>query len=719
MDYRNLQYSGLAFKTKGNINPMGMPYIYFSSHPQDFNAFFETVVDDILKIQSHVVIWYLKEPLGEIDEKLLLEDLKQMQLLVIPVTKHFLEEENRARDVELKFALEYHIPVLPILQEAGLATLFSRKCGNIHCICKETNGKIIYEKILSTFLSTILVSEKMIEQIREEFKAQCFLSYRKLDRKHVNEVMKVLHKNKIMWDVAIWYDDYLIPGENFDDFIKREIEKSDVFVLLVTPNLITEENYVMRIEYPLAVEQKKDIIPILAEKTSYAVLKEKYENIPPIIGLADENTVFEVLNSVLENRELLKSDNSPEHLYKIGLAYLYGIDVEIDYGKALYLITRAAQQNFAAAYKKLIFMYKNGEGVEKNHEKVAFWQSQFVEHINKQGLKSEEYRNGLKKFYATRDLGDTYFSLFQYENALQMYKKSLEIISEMLELWLGIMDHRNNEEWSCKSDIYLKMADAYKGLKDYKKAKKYYLYSIYIDIELDNNEEISSHNTMRNLAMSMAKYGRFSLEIKEIKQAKEAFLAAEQLLTQLIDGVIWGDPIHNDVAYLGSNSFDKSIDVHINLKTVYEYLAEIAIFEISFDNLFSSFYNAQKHAYWIYKNTDDEYYMQNLYAINVSIAYISEMCIQKDEWVKKGIVVQKMNEIYNLIHSVEFLCTQIHGEELLEALKNSLQAYDIEELERGMQLTKITMADIEKYAETLWEDKKANDENSNNDKEKF
>lgn len=589
MDYRNLQYSGLSFRTKGNINPMGMPYIYYSSHPQDYKVFFEATVDEILKIQSNVVIWYIQEPLEDVDEKLLLEDLRQMQLLVIPVTKHFLEEENRARNVELNYALEYHIPILPILQETGLATLFSSKCGDLHCICKETYGKIIYEKILSDFLSTTLVSEKMIEKIRAEFKAQCFLSYRKVDRMHVNEVMKVLHKNELMWDVSVWYDDYLIPGKNFNEFIKKEIEKSDVFVLLVTPNLNIKENYVMRIEYPLAVEQKKDIIPILAEETSYVVLREKYENIPQTICLADENKVLEVLSSVLKKRELLKRNDSPEHLYLIGLAYLYGIDVEIDYGKALNLITRAAKQKFPAAYKQLIFMYKNGEGVEKNLKKVVFWQSQLLEYINKQTLKSGEYQDGLNKFYATRNLGDTYFSLFQYENALQMYKKSLEIISEMLELWFGIMDHRNNEEWSCKSDIYLKMADTYKELKDYGKAKEYYLDSIYIDIELDNNEEISSHKTMRNLAMSMARYGRFSLEIKEIKQAKKAFLTAEQLLTQLIDGVIWGDPIHNDVTYLGSNSLDESIDVHVNIKTVYEYLVEIAIFEINFDALFFIF----------------------------------------------------------------------------------------------------------------------------------
>ena len=149
----------------------------------------------------------------------------------------------------------------------------------------------------------------------------------------------------------------------------------------------------------------------------------------------------------------------------------------------------------------------------------------------------------------------------------------------------------------------------------------------------------------------------------------------------------------------------------MNIKTVYEDLAEIAIYEINFDALFSCFYNAQRHAYWLYKNTENEYFFQDLYAINVCITYISEMCIQKEEWIKKGIVLKKMNEMYDLIHN------QIHCEELLDVLESSLQYYDIEKLERGIQLSQITMADIEEYGKSLLRDKKAKVENLNNDKE--
>ncbi len=73
--------------------------------------------------------------------------------------------------------------------------------------------------------------------------------------------------------------------------------------------------------------------------------------------------------------------------------------------------------------------------------------------------------------------------------------------------------------------------------------------------------------------------------------------------------------------------------------------------------------------------------------------------------------------MYDLIHIIKYLCTQIHGEELLDVLESSLQDYDIEKLERGIQLSQITMADIEEYGKSLLRDKKAKVENLNNDKE--
>ena len=53
------------------------------------------------------------------------------------------------------------------------------------------------------------------------------------------------------------------------------LQKSDLFALVVTPNLVNEVNYVMTTEYPAAVEQKKPVLPeylwIRAVRTPVAV----------------------------------------------------------------------------------------------------------------------------------------------------------------------------------------------------------------------------------------------------------------------------------------------------------------------------------------------------------------------------------------------------------------------------------------------------------------
>ena len=77
--------------------------------------------------------------------------------------------------------------------------------------------------------------------------------------------MKLIHKNPQCRDIAIWYDEFLTPGESFNQEIEKALEKSELFTLLVTPNLINEENYIHSVEYPMAQSAKKQILPVEME----------------------------------------------------------------------------------------------------------------------------------------------------------------------------------------------------------------------------------------------------------------------------------------------------------------------------------------------------------------------------------------------------------------------------------------------------------------------
>lgn len=92
--------------------------------------------------------------------------------------------------------------------------------------------------------------------------------------------MRLIHKNKFCRDIAIWYDEFLKPGENFNDSIKEALQKSNLFVLAVTPNLVNETNYIMTTEYPMAQQEGKPILPVELVTTDHKELAEKYEGIP-------------------------------------------------------------------------------------------------------------------------------------------------------------------------------------------------------------------------------------------------------------------------------------------------------------------------------------------------------------------------------------------------------------------------------------------------------
>ena len=147
--------ANLMYKTRGNSTPQGKARVYFCCHPEDFAKFFESASDDILSKQN-CAVWYAGD--GAVRDKDFLEDLRQMQLFVMPVTSNLLYTANDALDTEFKFAIENHIPVLPLMQEKGLEALFNKKCGDLQFLDKNSTDAtaIGFGEKLQTYLDTVL-----------------------------------------------------------------------------------------------------------------------------------------------------------------------------------------------------------------------------------------------------------------------------------------------------------------------------------------------------------------------------------------------------------------------------------------------------------------------------------------------------------------------------------------------------------------------------------
>lgn len=419
--------ANLKYKTRGNSTPQGKPRVYFCCHPGDFNRCFESISDEILAKQN-CAVWYTDE-VAVHDEDFFV-DLKQMQLFVMPITTNLLCTENQAIDIEFKFAIENHIPVLPLMQESGLEELFNKRCGDLQFLDKNNadTTAISYDDKLQKYLETVLIGDELAEKIRAAFDAYVFLSYRKKDRRYAQELMRLIHKNEFCRDIAIWYDEFLTPGENFNDSIKEALEKSGLFVLTVTPNLINEQNYIMTTEYPMAKREGKPILPAELVPTDREILVEKYEDIPNPADAHNDTELSGALLESIKKMAIKENDISSEHNFFIGLAYLDGIDVEVDHDRAVSLISASAKDCLLQAIDKLVEMYRNGKGVNRDYVKAIEWQQKKIEKMTRDIELCTDQSKYVSVFDEMLLLGDYYKEISNFSKAEEEYKKAQDFV---------------------------------------------------------------------------------------------------------------------------------------------------------------------------------------------------------------------------------------------------------------------------------------------------
>ena len=302
------------YRTRGNSSPKDKPRVYFTCKGEDFDRYFDKICDDIFK--THDCVIYYTSNMDEIlSEEEKDTDLDRMNLFVVPVTYKLLSQENRTMNVDIAFAKEKNIPILPFMMESGIDEFYSKpdKFGELQYLNPFSRDltEISYEEKLKKYLESVLISDEMAKRIRAAFDAYIFLSYRKKDRKYANELMKLIHSNPEFRDIAVWYDEFLTPGESFNDNISKMLSDSKLFALLVTPNLLEEPNFVMTNEYPMAKKSCMDILPAEMENTDKALLKTKFCDIPDVVDPYDDEFKNQLLKAItkVSLSEITKSLN--------------------------------------------------------------------------------------------------------------------------------------------------------------------------------------------------------------------------------------------------------------------------------------------------------------------------------------------------------------------------------------------------------------------------
>ena len=150
-----------SYRTKEKTEPKGKPRVYFTCHPSDFEQYFDKILTDIFKTHD-CAVYYTEDMAEPMDETELEVSLGQMNLFVVPVTFRLLSQPNRAMDVDIAYAKQNNIPILPFMMEQGLDEIYAQpeKFDQRQYLNPRSTDltEIRYEDKLKKFLESVLIS---------------------------------------------------------------------------------------------------------------------------------------------------------------------------------------------------------------------------------------------------------------------------------------------------------------------------------------------------------------------------------------------------------------------------------------------------------------------------------------------------------------------------------------------------------------------------------
>ena len=423
----------LSYRGSDNGEITGKPRVFFAAHPAELPYYLEQVIS-WLHVCRDCVIWYAaaasddgEESAVELKTSEISGILDEMQLVVVAVTMKLLRGDNSAMDRVIPYAQSHHIPLLPLIMEpeAGTDSLYKVRFKDLQYLEPSGNDPTALSFVdkLRSYLDNVLISDETAARVRKVFDACVFLSYRKKDRAFARELMRMIHKDPKYRGISFWYDEFLTPGEDFNENIRKALKSCDLFTLVVTPSMLEVPNYVMDQEYPLARAAGKDIFPVEMDKTNRALLEKHFRDIPACVAGVEDDEWTAALSQKLAPLAVRTQRKDLEHTYLTGLAYLDGIGVEVDLDVAAELITEAFDEGLEEAARKLSVMYLTGKGVPQS----------VVKSLSIQGVVVDFVRKHYEESGAVEDLEELYRELRIYDDRCWELKTSLgSAVDEML-----------------------------------------------------------------------------------------------------------------------------------------------------------------------------------------------------------------------------------------------------------------------------------------------
>ena len=324
---------------------MVKPKAYICAHPQDLPQYKKMLADTLQRL-----LWceiYTDDELTN-DRFIHYWLLRDMRLFLVPVTRQLLTEKSIAMR-KIRFAREHQIPVIGWLMEDGLEELFLKCCGPIPYLRREESPDV--------FLKEFRMDRKTVLQIRDAFDGMVFLDAQPCDSRFVRHMQRLIHQCACCDNLG--FSPYPQPKEG------------QIYVLVLTEQMLKHpELALQRYETAKALN-----LPTIAV-TMYALDFERIQAVFPWVTQTvdpyDEGELEYVLMDALEQAGIRYSfEMTEEQMYLLGLAFLNGIDMEMDRSRGIAYIRQAAFAGCDEAKRKLEVLQHLGDGVgnwRESHE---------------------------------------------------------------------------------------------------------------------------------------------------------------------------------------------------------------------------------------------------------------------------------------------------------------------------------------------------------------
>lgn len=121
-----------------------------------------------------------------------------------------------------------------------------------------------------------------------------FIIYAREDKEIKQGLLRHLNPLKDSYNLSIWHDDHIDPGQEWKPSIESRLEKTDLFVMLVSADFMNSE-FIHQVEFKFAIDRHKQnkaiVIPVIIDYCLWDIditYKEQTFNLKDLQVLPDE-----------------------------------------------------------------------------------------------------------------------------------------------------------------------------------------------------------------------------------------------------------------------------------------------------------------------------------------------------------------------------------------------------------------------------------------------